>query len=361
MASNRPQQRFRALIYSSTNSQTIPSLQELSLRALAKRGFFAVEAGQDDEWVVKAIRNNSPSCGDILTEAEWLLLEVVHGNQAVAEEMIKANPLLLLESASVIDYAGRVIEGTALQIALGAEDVRYHDNEECMAEMIQRYLSQLPNGEEVMAAQIKMQFPDGWEVQEAERAKRDSDMLRNVIEAIRQSQTNDEAESSIQAFRDYLEVENKGEDVVFKTGKHFNIQLLVEAFKLYDAFGGWDGRQNNLFWRNVIGYIQRFLPACYAQAFCQGVLYIVEGGEKLNRSLTFRFDRFDNAFVFFPLDSDPSFRLGFDCAMGAPNGSFRILPPARLATTYVKQKTSTLREFTQRLDNNHAKTQCVVM
>ena len=74
-------------------------------------------------------------------------------------------------------------------------------------------------------------------------------------------------------------------------------------------YGCWNSAKNMLFWRQVIGYIQRFLPACYAQAFSQGLYYIVENGEKLRRSLEFRYD--PGVFIF-PLDADPHFRLGYE-------------------------------------------------
>ena len=221
---------------------------------------------------------------------------------------MRSNPLLLLEKAKVKDYSGRKIYGSALQLALGAEDVRYHDDEECMAEMIQRYLSKLPKGEEIMAEQIAAQFPKGYEEQEKARETNDLQALEKVIDAIAISQNDADCEGALQAFRDYLQPHG-----TIKTGKHFNAQLLVKAFDLYDRnyyrFDGDDSRKNNLCWRKVIGYIQRFLPACYAQAFCQGIYSIVEGKEKLTRNLKFRDDK---NVAFFPLDSDPRFRLGVD-------------------------------------------------
>jgi hypothetical protein len=53
-----------------------------------------------------------------------------------------------------------------LQLALGAEDVQYHDDEECMTEMLMHYLKQLPNGDALIAQQIAEQFPEGWEEKE---------------------------------------------------------------------------------------------------------------------------------------------------------------------------------------------------
>jgi hypothetical protein len=117
---------------------------------------------------------------------------------------------------------------------------------------------------------------------------------------------------------------------------------LIDALNLYiekfNQFGGsWDSPKNILFWRKIIGYIERYVPACYAQALCQGIYSIVENHEKLKRRLTFRYD--PNV-TYFPLDSDPAFRLGDDYAAlqvfwdGVGGWANRI-------TSYVKQKTST--------------------
>lgn len=280
-----------------------------------------------------------------------LLQYVAYGEQTEAEKILKLNPALLLEKGTVVDYSGRTIQGTALQIALGAEDVGYQKDEECMVEMIQRYFDKLPDGKQALATQITEQFPEGWEEKENERAKNDSDALNKVIQAIADSNDNDNCEAALQAFRDYLAPKD-----IIKTGKHFNAQLLMEASKLYDdnysQFGGYDSHKNNICWRKVIGTIQRFLPACYAQAFCQGIYGIVEDGEILRRRLKFRFGK--NPF-FFPLDSESAFRLGVDYAGslgGVPTGAGvgreldgSVVVGRGTFKTYAEQKFQTCRTY----------------
>lgn len=245
-----------------------------------------------------------------------LLQHVVYGEQAQAESILKIYPTLLLEKETVTDYSGRHIHGTALQIALGAEDVRYHADDECMVEMIQRYFDKLPDGKQVMAAQIAEQFPEGWEILNREKMKNDSVALDKVIQTIAASSDIADCELAIQEFRDYLAPKS-----IIKTGKHFNALLLVEALRLYEANHAQLGRRssykNDLCWRNVIGTIQRYLPASSAQAFCQGIHTIVEDGAKLKRSLTFPSG---HGTKFFPLDLDANSRLGFDVAVGGHGG-----------------------------------------
>jgi hypothetical protein len=258
---------------------------------------------------------------------------VVYGNQKQAEAILKDANLrsqLLQQKAQVIDYSGRTIYGTALQLALGAEDVKYHDDEECMTEMLKGYLKQLPNGDTLIAQQIAEQFPEGWEEKEKARAQRDLAALKTVICAIKNNQEGDNCDADIQAFRRYLDAENKSN--VIKQGKHFNVQLLADAFNLYaekyiDFSRDMDGMassKNTLFWRKTIGYIERYVTACYAQALSQGVFTIVQNGDKLRRSLTFLAPGRSS---FFPLDADPGFRLGEEAAVsGGSEFRGRLLP-----------------------------------
>jgi hypothetical protein len=224
-----------------------------------------------------------------------------------------------------------------------------------MAEMIVRYLIALPDGEEKKNVQIREQFPEGWEIVEELKAKKDSEVLHKVVQRIEKSKTDKEAELFIDAFKYYLEQQKAR---VIKTGKHFNIQLLVEAFKLYeekfDLLGGYNSPRNNLFWRKVIGTIERYLPACYAQAFCQSIKSIV-CGNKLNRSLKFKYSP---TVIFYPLDSNPEFRLGVDYAAVTMPVTYEFLKYSSVLRVafaafrnlydfenYVKQKTSTSREI----------------
>ncbi len=264
------------------------------------------------------------------TVVNQLLQHVVHGEQKEAEKLIQDNPELLLKKGRVTDYSGRMIEGTAFQMALGAEDVE-------MAKMIAHYLDQLNPDEKLK--QYQEQFPEGWEEAEALRHKQDLEALNTVVYAISDFDTDKHCEPALQAFRDYLKGQTQE---VITTGKHFNVQLLVKAFQLYDQnYGGFvSSRQNNLFWCKVIGYIQRFLPACYAQAFAQGVYFIIEECKKLPRSFGFRYC----GGSYFPLDSNSNFRMGYNCAVAARGrGAGGLVgsgacQQGRTYQNYVKQK-----------------------
>ncbi|PJD91451.1 MAG: hypothetical protein CK424_06450 [Legionella sp.] len=69
----------------------------------------------------------------------------------------------------------------------------------------------------------------------------------------------------------------------------FNPQHLIKAFELYDSnFAQWSWNKRDLFWRQVVGYVQRFLPANIAMDVAQGLHYRVEMEEPAQRSFNFR-------------------------------------------------------------------------
>lgn len=288
---------------------------------------------------------------------------VVYGDQINAEKMIKAYPDLLFCDEKVTDYSSRDIRGTPLRMALGAEDVKFHKKEVCMVEMIHQHLRKLPNGEEIIAQQTAEQFPEGWEQREAERQARDRVALNQVISTIANPSGNNDAEQhidiekAIQAFRDYLAAENNGKGKVFHTGKHFNHQLLDEAFNLYktnyDSFGGYDNPKNNFVWRKVIGTIQRYVPASTAQALCTGLGRMVYEGCNLERKLKLYNEQTRRDISYFPLDTDTFSILGRDFAVysffGCGAGGAGLVPSCvgrLLQWLYVKQKHQTCISYT---------------
>ena len=213
------------------------------------------------------------------------LTHVVLGEKNAAEEMLKKDPGLLLHKAKVVDEAGRTIYGTAYQIALGAKDVSVNSAKfEEMAEMIARYLKQLPNGKVEMEKQRAEQFPEAWELFEAARKAKDSEAINKVFAAIKNAATPKAEQDAVKEFLDYLAEQKKQ---VITAGFHFNEALFEEALKLYDdnysAFGGVDSRKNRLAAINVIGSIEKYFTANLAQAACDGFGKVAEGKAPLSR------------------------------------------------------------------------------
>ena len=131
-----------------------------------------------------------------------------------------------------------------------------------------------------------------------------------------------------------------------------NHHYLQRAFDLYVThFNTWNPAPCNtwekcdLFWCQIIGFIQRFLPANLAQAFAQDICYIVDRRETLRRAFNFRHDA---AVSFFPL-SDSLTGLGFNfaaCGVAA-RGSAYLACVGLLVSfkTYVEQKHQAWRAY----------------
>jgi len=112
-----------------------------------------------------------------------------------------------------------------------------------------------------------------------------------------------------------------------KTGKHFNLKLLVYAGKKYTAkhrrFGGYDSIKNRMHWQMVFGYIQRFVPACVAESIRFGITHITQPrGKDARTGLRNRTPRslsecseYDfRPINIFPLEGDIKWVVGYNCA-----------------------------------------------
>ncbi|ABS78544.2 hypothetical protein CbuD7D7780_11750 (plasmid) [Coxiella burnetii] len=261
------------------------------------------------------------------------------GKQNEAEALIKVNPALLLARVEIETHSKGlkpndkpvVLEGTAFQLAARVTE------DDKMAAMIAKYLDEYYPYVDADHPGEKLKQDQDWlaanAANETKREQQDIAALDKMFNAIQNADDkvcervlneeetiiadDKEAEPLLKAlndFRNYL----IPKEVV--TGKQFNIQLLIQAFQFYDknyeTFGGFNSPKNNLCWRKVIGFMQRFLPAHYAQAFAQGTYYIVVNGEEVCRRFDFRYG--DGSY--FPLDSDPNFRMGYNCGMAGGSG-----------------------------------------
>ena len=216
---------------------------------------------------------------EALKQGGKLLRHVVYGEEREVQETLDKNPALLYFMAQVTDYSERKIIGCPFQIALGAEDV-----EMCYM-LIERYFRQLPHGLETALEQFLEQFPDE-EHAEIYNFKSLADTISNEIFV--DDQLSHETEVALEKFRrNFLPKD------VITHGKHFDIRSYLAALETYrnksshkrfswdrDPPGTWNEKQGSLFVSQVIGYLQQYLPACWAQAYCQG-LYNVAYGNKL--------------------------------------------------------------------------------
>jgi hypothetical protein len=266
--------------------------------------------------------------------ATQLVQSIVYGDLTKSEALLKENPLvktLLSEKVTVTDYSRRKVkQKTAFQAALCAMD-----DELCA--MLAKYMTQ-----QEMTHQYQDIFPKGHEAYYSAQTSFDfSDIVKIISKSsdtdIQQAldlelPNNTELWKGLEQFRaDFTTLSNQ-ESV-------FNPQHLIHAFELYDKeFNNWNSNQRDLFWRQVIGYVQRFLPANIAMDFAQGLYARVEDKEKAKRSFNFTY----GGGAIFPLISDSLSGLGYEYAGGGSRGAgsagWRPGREPSVFKTYVKQK-----------------------
>lgn len=245
-----------------------------------------------------------------------LLTHILRGEEDEALEMICANPNLLLSYGNANDYSGRVYrEVTPFQAALLSHDVRIGYK---ILPLFKQINKEGFDAQEEKAKQFNTLFPEGL----PDQKPYDFSIIIQVISessahdlqaALEKKQNNTPLCLALNAFR--KEFTSLAQEEIF-----FNPQHLIKAFEVYRAqFDTWSQVQCDLFWRQVIGYIQRFVPTCYAQAFCQGLLSVVlmanytELPEALLDGLCPRLLRFRDQSSYYPLTDSPA--LGFDDAV----------------------------------------------
>jgi hypothetical protein len=241
----------------------------------------------------------------------WISKQYIEGWHTKARKIITSRPELLIDSsATVKDISGKEIEGlTPLQAAICAWDV---DMVQMMEEVFyQKILSRVTLSVEpkiVIQGQFEAIYPNG-DIDLVETAQKvqaqefKTYKLNEIFAAINAAtdeqvqaektnpgqHTDSQLNAALHNFRQQFAATSNGERI-------FNPFYLLKAFELYDEqFDNFTGNdqskwnRRNLFWCQIIGYIQRHLPACYLQAFAQGIYYIVENNEKLQRNFKFKY------------------------------------------------------------------------
>jgi flagellar basal body-associated protein FliL len=239
-----------------------------------------------------------------------LVQYVAYGNLTESEKLLKAHPLLLevllTEKVTVNDFSRRKVkQKTAFQAALCAMD-----DELCS--ILAQYMTK-----EDIDSQYQAIFPKGHETCYHDQKSFD---FNQIEEAISQSNNADVIKAlnlelpnttvlwrKLEQFRTDFAEQSYQEQV-------FNPRHLIDAFGVYDSqFVNWSWNQNDLFWRQVIGYVQRFLPANIAMDFAQGLCNRrAELKEKSKRVFQFTY----GGGSIFPLDFAALSGLGYEYAAG---------------------------------------------
>ncbi len=285
-----------------------------------------------------------PAVNDILQNVVYGKKEVV---RTALEELKNNNPMLLqtvlISTATqpIIDYSSRsTVNQTLLQAAASAGDVAINPSDEGMCEMIASYLS----ADEV-ATQFTELFPDGIEAHVEDQKRQSQTDFEPMLQAVKQTilaerspdpRNPDDPNNNLNATLNknatnelYIKIETlfrQPYTALSHREKIFNPCHLLRALEVYNELWNQlesdgsdrDYKKRDLFWRQIVGYIQRFVPACYAQALAQGLYYLVKVDQdaswhpvSLSRDLKLKYDNF----LYFPLHVGPCSGLGFDFAI----------------------------------------------
>jgi hypothetical protein len=278
-------------------------------------------------------------------EIAALLRHIAYGNQVEAEKILQQHPEYLMLHGSVKTYAEDTIEDVnPLELAYGEED-------DDMFKMMLPYLKRLPQEDQAkLFNQLKERFPE---------TKEEKYNFSPIVAAIT-SNDKKAIEATLEQFRkDFApQVIKKGKVITRIT------QALEQAMQVYiDNYDPWSGDQCSIFWCKAIGYLQRRLSACYAQAHCQGLYNAIDGKQSLARGVTL-----NGGSLYFshPLSSRKG--LGFDfglssCGVGVDGSAGRwgahLLPRFQ---NLCRAKTEVFWELMWQSDSRSSKkTLCVIL
>ena len=224
------------------------------------------------------------------SEISTLLHHIAYGNLASAKAMLDVKPRLVLQAGNVVTPSGLKVKRTSpLEGALGAGDVE-------MAKMIAPYFDsrKIAGGAKVRAEQYARYRPhiDNIFMQ----TPYDFTLLITTLKHASFTDVDAELSNDMtheSALRDVLTQFRKeftpGE---INVGMHFHYQHLLHAAKVYDQefYNLQDYDKARLFARQVIGFIQRNLPAIDRMIFAQGLRRVVDYNFAIKRSFKFAYD-----------------------------------------------------------------------
>lgn len=227
------------------------------------------------------------------SEIACLLRCITYGNFAAAKEMLDKNPALIGKASHAYTPAGlRVRYIKPYECALGAGDPE-------MAEMVASYFEQFTDGAEEKAVQDAKYRQDidkmlsekpydfSWIVEVIKNAP-----AENVTAELRVKGRQDNALSiAMETFRKQYSTEYT------TSGRmHFRYVDLLEVIRAMNH--EWENLKNagekfdkpQLFYRQVVGYVMRNLPAVDRMAFAQGLNSLLVRKEEFARFFQLRLD-----------------------------------------------------------------------
>ena len=257
-------------------------------------------------------------------DADQLVQLIADGNKDEAKKMLDKNPRLVLQAANVVTPGGMT-----LKRIMPYECALIGDPD--MALMVGEYFEKIePNNNAVNDECKKLR---GEQFKRYEKAIENMLNVKpydftDLIKIIKQSSAGDvtaelaTGKNYDPSYQSALRTELEKFRKVFapctkKTPEEqfayisFIYMSLLEAFKVYAAeWDNLDADKCRLVWRQLIGFIERRLPAVDRQAFAQDV-DTIKGLHDMKRSLAYKHDP-QNKFPRTDFDDDSHSGLGFD-------------------------------------------------
>lgn len=219
------------------------------------------------------------------------------------KEILTKRPELLLQESHTIDLSGRSFTGLSpWQLAWCAGD-------DDMVEKMKTYTQSSKLDQSLMADQLHKLFSGSYEAHLAQQeastfnfdaiAKAISEAtnvqllsaihLEGAVLPVTYAWSGKEDPDNAQPLTTELNKFRRAFTVQSLHEKVFNPKHLLRALEIYFArCYGWSYNQRRVFWSQVVGFTQRFMPACYAQAFCYGLYFLTVRPNRVAPTRSFR-------------------------------------------------------------------------
>jgi hypothetical protein len=230
-----------------------------------------------------------------------LLHHIAYGNLDAAKVMLEADPRLVLQAGHTETPSGlKVLHTTPLECALGAGDPE-------MAEMIAPYFDskEIDGGAEVREKQYVRYRQHIEDMLNPEKnPPYDFTLLMETLMAAKPADVTAALNCNMKhdsALRDVLEqFRIHFTPGSITSGLHFNYQHLLRAYEVYDQnyknlekIYDVDQDKLRLFSRQIIGFIQRSLPAIDRMVYAQSLYDVTEKKAEIQRSFKFTYEIID--------------------------------------------------------------------
>ena len=219
---------------------------------------------------------------------------ILSGHLKETLDIVRMNPEVLRPVIEATDPRGRRVKGTLLRIAAAAGSFNpFKMDEKAVPHGIVEHLARLLPSETVKA-QLKEQFPPGWEKKTTARMERYVDAAQTfgaeilAITVPEGSSLKAECKPLIDKFTKALESDP---EKVLTSGLIFDLQILTKIKRYFldnkDNFGGWYSDKSSLFWTVGYGSLLGLASADDAHLIQHGIYNVAELQQLPTRSLKF--------------------------------------------------------------------------